>query len=69
MSEPNTGKPYCSFCAKSADEVLNLVAGPKVWICNECIDLCALINAEHRGRSLRGKLLERELTDILKNGT
>jgi len=30
----------CSFCAKSQDEVRKLVAGPAVWICTDCIDLC-----------------------------
>lgn len=31
---------YCSFCGKSQNEVKKLIAGPKVWICCECIDLC-----------------------------
>lgn len=30
----------CSFCGKSQEEVTKLVAGPQVYICNECIDLC-----------------------------
>ena len=30
----------CSFCGKSQDEVRKLIAGPTVYICNECIDLC-----------------------------
>ena len=30
----------CSFCLKSDDEVDKLVAGPGVFICNECVDLC-----------------------------
>jgi len=30
----------CSFCGKNQDEVLKLIAGPAVYICNECIDLC-----------------------------
>jgi ClpX C4-type zinc finger len=37
---------YCSFCGKSQDEVLKLIAGPTVFICNECVDLCAEINRE-----------------------
>lgn len=64
-----TKPEHCSFCAKSADEVQHLVAGPAVWICPECIDLCAVISAEHRGRALRARLLSRELDDILRNGT
>lgn len=31
---------YCSFCTKSQHEVKKLIAGPKVFICDECIDLC-----------------------------
>jgi ATP-dependent Clp protease ATP-binding subunit ClpX len=33
-------KVYCSFCGKAAAEVKVLVAGPAVFICNECILLC-----------------------------
>ena len=33
-------KLYCSFCGKSQDEVKKLIAGPSVYICNECVDLC-----------------------------
>ena len=31
---------YCSFCGKSQDEVRKLIAGPTVFICNECVGLC-----------------------------
>ena len=31
---------YCSFCGKNQNEVRKLIAGPSVYICNECIDLC-----------------------------
>jgi ATP-dependent protease Clp ATPase subunit len=31
---------YCSFCGKSQHEVRKLIAGPSVFICNECTDLC-----------------------------
>jgi len=31
---------YCSFCGKSQREVNRLIAGPSIYICNECIDLC-----------------------------
>jgi ATP-dependent Clp protease ATP-binding subunit ClpX len=36
----------CSFCGKSRDEVRKLIAGPTVYICDECIDLCNDIIAE-----------------------
>jgi hypothetical protein len=35
----------CSFCTKGADEVRTLVAGAGVFICNECVELCAQIVA------------------------
>lgn len=31
---------YCSFCGKNQDEVRKLIAGPSVYICDECVDLC-----------------------------
>ncbi len=31
---------YCSFCSKAYDEVTRLIAGPSVYICSDCIDLC-----------------------------
>ena len=41
MSEDDNEKVlYCSFCGKSQDEVKKLIAGPSVFVCNECIDLC-----------------------------
>ena len=36
----NMKEPKCSFCGKTSDQVRRLVAGPGVFICNECIDLC-----------------------------
>ena len=34
----------CSFCGKSQDQVRKLIAGPGVYICDECIDLCNVCN-------------------------
>jgi len=31
---------YCSFCGKNQNEVKKLIAGPSVYVCNECVDLC-----------------------------
>jgi ATP-dependent Clp protease ATP-binding subunit ClpX len=36
----NSGNLICSFCGKTQEEVRKLVAGPSVYICDECIDLC-----------------------------
>jgi ATP-dependent Clp protease ATP-binding subunit ClpX len=41
---------FCSFCGKSQDEVKKLVAGPSVYICDECIELCNDIIAEEQER-------------------
>jgi ATP-dependent Clp protease ATP-binding subunit ClpX len=40
----------CSFCAKSQDEIDKLIAGPGVYICNECVGLCDQILTEERYR-------------------
>lgn len=40
-TERNASKTlYCSFCGKSQFEVRKLIAGPSVFVCNECVDLC-----------------------------
>jgi ATP-dependent protease Clp ATPase subunit len=41
----------CSFCAKSQFDVAKLVAGPGVYICNECVELCTQIIAEELDRA------------------
>ena len=38
--ETTSDKLNCSFCGKVQDEVKKLIAGPSVYICNECVDLC-----------------------------
>jgi len=48
---------HCSFCGKSQDEVRKLIAGPTVYICDECIELCNEIIAEEtEERFVAGKL-------------
>ena len=37
---------YCSFCGKSQHEVRKLIAGPTVFICNECVELCREIGQQ-----------------------
>ncbi|HRH78699.1 MAG TPA: ClpX C4-type zinc finger protein, partial [Cellvibrionaceae bacterium] len=39
-TEDNGKLLYCSFCGKSQHEVRKLIAGPSVFICDECVDLC-----------------------------
>jgi len=47
-------KLFCSFCGKSQDTVKKLVAGPDVYICDECIELCNEIIAEDSDEHLDG---------------
>ena len=42
----------CSFCGKSQRQVKKLIAGPGVYICDECIDLCNEIIAKHTGQPM-----------------
>jgi ATP-dependent Clp protease ATP-binding subunit ClpX len=43
---------YCSFCGKSQHEVRKLIAGPTVFICDECVELCMDIIGEENKSSL-----------------
>jgi len=61
---------YCSFCGKSQHEVRKLIAGPSVFICDECVDLCNDIIREEvqetSGDATRNKLPKpREICQIL----
>ena len=40
MTTNNKNILYCSFCGKSQHEVRKLIAGPTVFICDECVELC-----------------------------
>jgi ATP-dependent Clp protease ATP-binding subunit ClpX len=46
---------YCSFCGKSQHEVRKLIAGPSVFICDECIELCNDIIREESHAEAPGK--------------
>src|SRR5688500_18663532 len=43
----------CSFCNKSQREVRKLIAGPTVYICDECVDICLDIIAEERSKETK----------------
>ncbi|RMG15540.1 MAG: AAA family ATPase, partial [Deltaproteobacteria bacterium] len=45
----------CSFCGKSQHEVRKLIAGPTVYICNECVEVCLDIIAEDRAQESRAR--------------
>ncbi len=66
-----SGQLTCSFCGKVQDEVKKLIAGPAVYICDECIDLCKDIIAEEAkledsGATDTGKLARpSEIKDVL----
>ena len=45
---------YCSFCGKSQHEVRKLIAGPTVFICDECVELCMdIIREETKASDLK----------------
>jgi ATP-dependent Clp protease ATP-binding subunit ClpX len=60
---------YCSFCGKSQHEVRKLIAGPSVFICDECVELCADISREDTksalGKSRDGIPTPKEIRKIL----
>src|SRR5210317_473928 len=60
---------YCSFCGKSQHEVRKLIAGPSVFICDECVELCNdIIREEMQDQSpASGNKLPKpkEINDIL----
>ena len=60
---------YCSFCGKSQHEVRKLIAGPSVFICDECVELCNDIireDLEEKAASSRSHLPKpREIMDVL----
>ncbi len=57
----NDDKPlYCSFCGKSQHEVRKLIAGPSVFICDECVELCNdIIREEMENKPIEGGRLPR----------
>ena len=46
IQDPVVEPLRCSFCSKSQDEVSKLIAGPDVYICDECVDVCQEIIAD-----------------------
>ncbi|MEP6343221.1 MAG: ATP-dependent Clp protease ATP-binding subunit ClpX [Maricaulaceae bacterium] len=60
---------YCSFCGKSQHEVRKLIAGPTVFICDECVELCMdIIREEGKGsiaKSQEGVATPKEICEIL----
>lgn len=56
--EETKGPVNCSFCGKSQDQVKKIVAGPGVFICNECIELCKEIIDEEFNETSLGEFLD-----------
>ncbi|MDF1830854.1 MAG: ATP-dependent Clp protease ATP-binding subunit ClpX [Porticoccaceae bacterium] len=55
---------YCSFCGKSQHEVRKLIAGPSVFICDECVDLCNDIISEELQEAKTSEAVEKLPTPI-----
>jgi ATP-dependent Clp protease ATP-binding subunit ClpX len=59
---------FCSFCGKNQKEVTKLIAGPAVYICDECIQLCSEIIEEESGKDagdLESLLIPKEIKGML----
>lgn len=71
IDEETKGPVSCSFCGKSQEQVKKIVAGPGVYICNECIDLCKEIIDEEFSDAGYGEFLEvpkpQEIRSILND--
>jgi ATP-dependent Clp protease ATP-binding subunit ClpX len=73
MNKPGGGDSkntlYCSFCGKSQHEVRKLIAGPTVFICDECVELCMdIIREEHKTtlvKSRDGVPTPRDICNVL----
>jgi len=69
--EDPRGPLYCSFCGKSQHEVRKLIAGPSVFICDECVDLCTdIIKEESKGpliRSPEGVPTPKQIFEVLND--
>ena len=65
MARKNEGNDhfFCSFCGKNQKEVKKLIAGPSVYICNECIKLCGeIIEDEEKEKKVNGHGIKDILT-------
>jgi len=75
MTKTNSGDSkntlYCSFCGKSQHEVRKLIAGPTVFICDECVELCTdIIREESKNaisKSSDGVPTPQEINDVLND--
>src|SRR5690554_3672733 len=61
MFNEEKGKLKCSFCGKPQEQVKKLVAGPGVYICDECVELCNEIIAERLAESGEAETADFEL--------
>ena len=59
---------YCSFCGKSQHEVRKLIAGPSVFVCDECVDLCNdIIREEVQGKETDSNHRKLPIPEEIKN--
>ena len=59
---------YCSFCGKSQHEVRKLIAGPSVFVCDECVDLCNdIIREEIQERDSESAIRKLPIPEEIKN--
>nr|WP_298788890.1 ClpX C4-type zinc finger protein [uncultured Campylobacter sp.] len=71
MYKDETKQVRCSFCGKSQEQVKKIIAGPDVFICNECVDLCKEIIDEEFSSMTMDEMIEvlkpQEILKVLSN--
>ncbi|MBC59949.1 MAG: ATP-dependent Clp protease ATP-binding subunit ClpX [Gammaproteobacteria bacterium] len=66
--DDNSKLLYCSFCGKSQHEVRKLIAGPSVFVCDECVDLCNdIIREEIQERDSESAIRKLPIPEEIKN--
>jgi ATP-dependent Clp protease ATP-binding subunit ClpX len=68
VNDENKNALYCSFCGKSQHELRKLIAGPTVFVCDECVELCMDIIGEHKSslaKSHDGSPTPKEIRKVL----
>ena len=56
----------CSFCGKDQKQVRKMIAGPDVFICEECVDLCVEILEDEVGKDWRGEETPNHMGEIVQ---
>ena len=68
MANHDDSRLKCSFCGKTQDQVKKLIAGPEIYICDECVELCNdILEEEFLSKDKKEETKEKSSTEDLKN--